>query len=182
MSFVTWDEIVRQGGILRDVLEESTNRLVLAESCTAGMVATAISQWPGASNWLCGSAVVYQTATKNQWLNIDNRLLDDPAIGAVSQVVTDQLAKHVLERTPLATMSAAITGHLGPQAPAELDGVIFITVSFRRSMTPHEFIRQRTKLNVSGDDDVMLRQCRCLAATSCVLSLIAKCIKEQNQA
>ena len=35
-------------------------------------------------------------------------------------------------------MAAAVTGHLGPDAPAELDGVVFIAVAWRGAATAIE--------------------------------------------
>jgi nicotinamide-nucleotide amidase len=50
---------------------------------------------------------------------------------AESAEVTQAMAREVLAKTPEATISAAITGHFGPDAPQEMDGVVFIAVSRR---------------------------------------------------
>ena len=109
---------------VRDRLRDRGDRLVLAESCTAGLVAAELGQVPGISEFLCGSMVVYRTPTKTAWLGISSELLHDPVIGPVSAEVTIALARAVLEKTPEATVAAAITGHLGPGAPAGLDGQV----------------------------------------------------------
>jgi PncC family amidohydrolase len=116
---------------LRDALHASNERLVLAESCTAGNVAAELGQIPGISNSLCGSMVVYRNDSKTQWLGIDRHGLDDPERGPVSQWVTGQLALAALKHTPEATLAAAITGHLGPGAPTGLDGVIYCAACHR---------------------------------------------------
>src|SRR5688572_6217587 len=108
------------------LLQSTGRRLVLAESCTGGLVAATLARVPGISEHLCGSAVVYRAATKSAWLGIDPRLLHDPAIGPVSAEVTRELALAVLEQTPEADLSAGVTGHLGPDAPPALDGVVYI--------------------------------------------------------
>jgi nicotinamide mononucleotide (NMN) deamidase PncC len=41
------------------------------------------------------------------------------------------MAVGVLIRTPEAQWSAAITGHLGPNAPPELDGLVYIGIARR---------------------------------------------------
>ena len=41
------------------------------------------------------------------------------------------MALAVLAKTPSADLSAAVTGHLGPNAPADLDGMIYIAVARR---------------------------------------------------
>lgn len=116
---------------MRDRLRDSGDRLVLVESCTAGLVAAELGQIPGISEFLCGSMVVYRTMTKAAWLGISKDLLFDSNIGPVSAQVTLSLAEAVLIQTPEATISAAITGHLGPYAPPSLDGHLFLAVARR---------------------------------------------------
>jgi PncC family amidohydrolase len=116
---------------LHEALRRSNHRLVLVESCTAGMVAAELGQIPGISNYLCGSLVVYRNDSKAKWLGISQAWLDDPKIGPVSLQVTEALARSALDRTPEATIAAAITGHLGPGSPPDLDGVIYGGVAIR---------------------------------------------------
>jgi nicotinamide-nucleotide amidase len=46
------------------------------------------------------------------------------------------MALGVLRNTAEADYAAAVTGHLGPQAPPELDGAIFISIAQRRAGKP----------------------------------------------
>ena len=115
---------------LVDELAEIGQRIVLAESCTGGLVAAELTKIPGVSDWLCGSAVSYRSATKSKWLGVDPQILE--AHSSVSSAVTSEMAKGVLERTPEASIAAAITGHLGPEAPSGLDGVVFTALAVRR--------------------------------------------------
>ena len=124
-----WKKLIETSGAVRGLLEACDQQLVLAESCTAGLISAALAHWPGISNWLCGSAAVYQSRTKHQWLGIDEAILEDPNLGPVSLSVTEKLAQAALVRTPQATISAAVTGHLGPGAPAELDGSAFFALA-----------------------------------------------------
>lgn len=110
-------------------LRQTQQRLILAESCTCGAAAAAIGSVPGASNVFCGSAVTYRETTKQSWLGIT--AIDLAQFTAESQEITNQMAAAVLQNTPDATIAAAITGHLGPDAPSALDGVIFIAVQHR---------------------------------------------------
>ena len=48
---------------LADCLRLRSRRVVLAESCTAGLVSAALAQVPGVSEFHCGSAVVYRLET-----------------------------------------------------------------------------------------------------------------------
>lgn len=138
------ETVIKLAGEVRQLLERTGEQLVCAESCTAGLVAATLAKWPGISKWLCGSFVVYQTEIKHQWLGIPSELLHDPidgpsvgpsvgpSGGPVSQRVTALLALEALEKTPQATLSVAVTGHLGPGAPELLDGFVFIALAKRR--------------------------------------------------
>jgi nicotinamide-nucleotide amidase len=110
-------------------LRSSGRQLVLAESCTAGLVAALLGSVPGISQHLCGSAVVYQERTKVTWLGVSDETLR--RVGAVSAEIADDMATTILERTPFADIAAAVTGHLGPDAPAGYDGLVFVAVKAR---------------------------------------------------
>jgi nicotinamide-nucleotide amidase len=122
---------------LSQLLEQTQTQIVFAESCTGGLVAASLAGCPGISRWLCGSAVTYQEQTKVDWLAVRQVDLDDYT--AVSPQVTQAMALAVLRNTSAADLAVAVTGHLGPQAPPELDGVIFIATQWRRSSAaaPH---------------------------------------------
>ncbi len=114
---------------LIDALKDRGWRIVFAESCTAGLVAATLAKIPGVSEFLCGSAVTYREQTKQLWLGVDQTALDQYT--AVSSQVTAAMAESVLEKTPEATIGVAVTGHLGPDAPEELDGIVFVSTAAR---------------------------------------------------
>ena len=124
-----------------DLLAAREMKLVTAESCTAGMVAGALSSVPGISAWLCGGVVVYRNETKHALLAIPNELLADP--GPVSEPVVRRMAERVLAIIPEADLSIAITGHLGPNAPLELDGIVWLAVGLRNGeQCPRTFVER----------------------------------------
>lgn len=116
---------------LAALLAKSQTRIVFAESCTAGLVAATLAQVPGVSAWLCGSAVTYRDDTKRRWLSVDRETL--AADTAVSRSVAEQMAAGVLRNTPEADLALSVTGHLGPDAPPNQDGLIFIGIARRSS-------------------------------------------------
>jgi len=119
-------------------------RVVFAESCTAGLVSATLARIPGISDWHCGSAVTYRNKTKTDWLNVIGTDIEKHS--AVSETVAKQMALGVLSKTDEAELSAAITGHLGPDAPADLDGVIYVAVSRRNNGKKMSSSVQRFKL------------------------------------
>jgi nicotinamide-nucleotide amidase len=105
-------------------------KLVLAESCTAGLISAVLAHVPGISRYFCGSAVTYREATKIQWLGVDPRLIAEHS--AVSGVVTEAMAKEVLDRCDEASISLAITGHLESEA-TDLGSHIYFSIGHRSS-------------------------------------------------
>lgn len=112
-------------------LRENGLKIVFAESCTAGLASATLAQIPGISAHHCGSAVVYRLDTKHQWLGVSEALLENP--GPVSQEVAEAMATGVLRITPEAYLAASITGHLGPNAPEDQDGLVWMAVAHRAS-------------------------------------------------
>lgn len=120
------------GRIARQTAEElrrTGRKIVFAESCTAGLVSAALSRIAGVSEWHCGGVTTYRNETKAEYLGIPRSVLVEP--GPVSEPVARLMAAGVLRITPEADLSAAITGHLGPGAPPDLDGVVFLAVAHR---------------------------------------------------
>lgn len=107
-------------------LAQQNKRIVFAESCTAGLIAATLGRVPGVSENLCGSAVVYRLDTKAKWLDVPEPMLINP--GAVSELVALAMAHGALTHTPEADLAAAVTGHLGPNAPESQDGLVFMSL------------------------------------------------------
>ena len=112
---------------LQQTLQQYNQQVVFAESCTGGLVSASLAALPGISEHLCGSAVVYQVETKVAWLGLSAAMIE--RAGVASQSVAEEMALGVLTDTPQASVAASITGHLGPNAPAEFDGVIEIGIA-----------------------------------------------------
>ena len=120
-----YDEAVE----LARVLDAKRCRIVFAESCTAGLACATLAAVPGISKRLCGAFVTYRDSAKREMLGVPAKDLEIE--GAVSVAVARYMAEGALERTPEARIAVSITGHLGPEAPAELDGLAFIGLARR---------------------------------------------------
>src|SRR5688572_11698829 len=112
------------------LLEAASRKVVFAESCTGGLVSGALTKIPGISNHHCGGVVVYRSETKTAYLGIPAATLK--TLGPVSAKVSELMARRVLEMTPEADIAVSVTGHLGPNAPATLDGRVFASVARRK--------------------------------------------------
>lgn len=109
------------------MLKSSNQRVVFAESCTAGLASAQLATVAGISEHHCGSLVPYRNRSKRDWLSVPAKLLQDP--GPVSEIVASKMAEGALKQTREANIAVSVTGHLGPDAPKRLDGLVFIGVA-----------------------------------------------------
>ena len=100
--------IVRELGAL---LLERGETLAVAESCTGGWIAKAITDLPGSSAWFQAGFVTYSNGAKKRLLGVRSRTLE--AHGAVSAETAAEMARGALERAT-ADWSLAVTGIAGP--------------------------------------------------------------------
>lgn len=103
-------------------------RIAIAESCTGGLVAAAITEVPGASDVLEVSVVSYSDEAKAALLRVSGDVLD--TFGAVSIATAWSMARGVLEKSG-ADVAVAITGIAGPGGGSERKPVG--TVMFARA-------------------------------------------------
>ena len=91
-------------------------RIALAESCTGGMVAAALTEIPGSSAVLDRSYVTYSNAAKQECLGVSEDIID--AFGAVSVACVYAMANGGLARCD-ADVALAISGIAGPDGGSE---------------------------------------------------------------
>lgn len=91
-------------------------RIVIAESCTAGLVAAAITEIPGSSAVLDRGFVTYSNEAKMSVLGVSQDVLD--TFGAVSIATAWSMATGALAASN-ADVAVAITGIAGPGGGSE---------------------------------------------------------------
>jgi len=111
-----------------DILTESKQSIVTAESCTGGMVASALTDIPGASAAVYGGYVTYANTAKSRMIHVQARLIRD--YGAVSNQVARAMADGA-RNTARADYAVAVTGIAGPDGGSEKKpvGLVYIAVS-----------------------------------------------------
>jgi nicotinamide-nucleotide amidase len=124
-------------------------RLATAESCSAGMIATLLSEVEGAASCFHGGIVAYTKDMKCALLGVPADLLAER--GAVCAEVAEAMASGALVRTP-ADAAIAITGVAGPEPDPDGNpvGLVFIAVA-----TPREAVVRRLDLGKAPREDVL---------------------------
>jgi nicotinamide-nucleotide amidase len=107
--------------------------IVTAESCTSGLLASVLSEAPGAAEQLHGGFVTYTKANKRIALGVSEELLKSK--GAVCEQVACAMAEGALDRSP-ADLAAAITGVAGPSPDEDGNPVGFVCIAVARRGHP----------------------------------------------
>ncbi|RQS15759.1 CinA family protein [Burkholderia sp. Bp8998] len=119
---------IRAGNKLRD----EHLSLATAESCTGGMIAAAITDISGSSQWFERGFVTYSNQAKIEMIGVPPDLIEKH--GAVSEPVARAMAEGAL-RNSRAQVALSVTGIAGPAGGSEKKPVG--TVSFAWSNRLH---------------------------------------------
>lgn len=107
------------GELARRVVNENIalgRKVVVAESCTGGLVAAALTEVPGSSAMLDRGFVTYSNEAKQELLGVSEDVID--TFGAVSIAVAWSMAQGALRQSG-ADVAVAITGVAGPDGGTE---------------------------------------------------------------
>lgn len=137
-------------------------RVAVAESCTGGLVAAALTEIPGSSAVLDCSFVTYSNKAKHDLLGVSNDIID--AFGAVSVACVYAMAQGALARSD-ADVAVAISGIAGPDGGSEQKPVG--TVVFARAVRGDNKPEAELKLFSEQDRSGVRRQ-----AALCALELL----------
>jgi nicotinamide-nucleotide amidase len=145
-------------------LEKNSLKIVTAESCTAGLVASTLAEPPGCGAWLESAFVTYSEEAKIDCLKVDAETID--RYGLTSVEVACAMAEGALALVD-ANLAIATTGVAGPSSGdgEEEVGTICIAWSFKCDNGMRSF-SEKTKFN--GDRNTVRE-----AATAYALKRIA---------
>lgn len=155
-------------------LVELNEKVVFAESCTGGMIASSMAAIPGISSYLCGSFVTYRANSKRRWLGVSKATIT--AFSTESNEVAEEMAIGALKRTPEANWSLSIVGHLGPDAPQDKDGIVWICIA-RRTRKHKIKIKTISSHSLSFSE----RTTRQRIATETALTLLSRALVTRQQ-
>ncbi len=164
MSFFSQDVL----DLATKVVEQNRahgRRIALAESCTGGLVAAAITEVSGSSDVLMCSFVTYSNEAKQALLGVNSDLLE--TFGAVSIAVAWGMAQGALKKSD-ADVAVAISGIAGPGGGTDMKPVG--TVVFARAEKggdPEEVTAERRNFDPEGSRSFIREQ-----ALICALELL----------
>lgn len=150
-------------GVVARVLLERRTTIATAESCTAGLVAAALTETPGISAVFPGGVVTYSNEQKTRLLGVPEDLI--ARVGAVSEEVARAMASGVRSRFGT-DLGVALTGIAGPDGgtPEKPVGLVHVALDVRGEV-------QHRRLLLPGDRALV----REIAAKS-VLDLVRRAL------
>ena len=100
-----------------------------AESCTGGLVGTALTHVPGSSRWFKGGVIAYDNAVKIALLGVPGTMIEQ--YGAVSHPVVRQMALGACAAIG-APLAVALSGVAGPDGGSEDKpvGTVYLGLAF----------------------------------------------------
>jgi len=124
---------------LQQLCIEKGVSIAVAESCTAGLIASKLTSLPGSSSFLKGGVVAYQNEIKTKILEVSQSIIDEKT--EVSAEVVNQMAKSVLEKFD-ANFAIATTGYAGPAGGTNKNpiGTVFIAIASVVGVVVNRFV------------------------------------------
>jgi len=140
-------------GVVGKLLKRRNQSLVIAESCTGGLIAKMITDIPGASEYFLGGFVCYSNALKQSVLGVSKKVLTD--FGAVSEQAAREMSAGAIKASG-ADWSISVTGIAGPAGRTDEKpvGLVYISIAnaegisnvreFRFGNLGRDTVRQRS--------------------------------------
>ena len=112
---------------LLEVCFEKNVKLLVAESCTGGLLSANITGIAGSSNVFSYGFICYSNESKKKFLNVNETTLN--TFGAVSYETVEQMLIGLCKLATSKTLAVAISGVAGPSgSEAKPVGLVFIGV------------------------------------------------------
>ena len=151
---------------LQQLCTEKGVSVAVAESCTAGLIASKLTALPGSSSFFKGGVIAYQNEIKTKILGVSQSIIDEKT--EVSAEVVKQMAESVLENFD-ADFAIATSGYAGPTGGTDKNpiGTVFIAIASEQGVVVSRFV-------FSGNRQSVVNQ-----ASETALDLLYTKIKKQ---
>lgn len=159
------DKITLEAAVMRDIINKGLT-VATAESCTGGMVAARLINYPGASEAFADGVVSYSNESKVKFLGVKKETLEK--YGAVSEETAREMCLGVaaVSNTDIGLSTTGVAGPTGgtPEKPI---GLVYIGVAIRGKA----FVK---RLELKGNRDKIRT-----TATAKVIQLLREKLKEE---
>jgi len=143
---------------LQQLCIEQGVSVAVAESCTAGLIASKLTSLPGSSSYFKGGIVAYQNEIKTKILGVSQSIIDEKT--EVSAEVVNQMAQSVLKKFD-ADFAIATSGYAGPNGGTDKNpiGTVFIAIASAVGVVSTRFIfsgNRQSVVNQSSESALSL--------------------------
>ncbi|NJR14146.1 MAG: CinA family protein [Phyllobacteriaceae bacterium] len=124
-------EIIARSQAIIDAASARAIRIATAESCTGGLISSALTEIPGSSKVLDRAFITYSNNAKAEMLGVKvDRLM---AFGAVSAEIATDMANGAVKHSD-ADIAISVTGIAGPDGatPQKPVGLVFMALASKR--------------------------------------------------
>jgi len=152
-------ELVEMARKVVEANRAAGRRVAVAESCTGGLVAAALTEIPGSSEVFEAGWVTYANEAKVAMLGVSRDVLE--TFGAVSVATAWAMAQAALARSG-ADVAVALTGVAGPGGGTQKKPVgTVVFARARRGADPDEVVADRKEFGDLGRGGVRLQAALC---------------------
>lgn len=123
-------------------------KISVAESCTGGYLSHLLTSFSGASDFFKGGINSYSTESKVSLLDISKKIVQDKNV--VSEEIAVAMAKSVRQKFN-SDYGLSTTGYIGPSAPDNFLGVVWIACSSNRKT-----VTKMLKLNFDRPTNIVI--------------------------
>ena len=142
-----WEDINKSSKKLIDHLKKKSMTISFAESCTGGLLSSAIVNNSGASEVFKKSFITYSNEAKIDVLRIDGNLIND--CGAVSKEIAYAMTSSLIKNHQ-SDLGIGITGIAGPKGGSKKKpvGLVWIGYGNKEKIITQKFIFDGNRLNI----------------------------------
>jgi len=126
-------------GVIGKLLTERGETVATAESCTAGLLAGKITDFPGSSNYFKSGVITYSNESKTEMLDVPAEIIEQH--GAVSAETAEAMAVGV-RKAATSDYGVSVTGIAGPDGGTKEKpvGTVFIAVASADNVVSKRFL------------------------------------------
>ena len=142
-----WKDINKESKVLIDRLKLLSFKISAAESCTGGLLSSAIVNNSGASEVFERSFITYSNEAKINILKINNSIIEE--FGAVSEQTAYHMASSLVNKFST-DIGIGITGIAGPNGGSKNKpvGLVWIGFGTKKNITTKKILFSGNRLDV----------------------------------